>query len=785
ESYAELRHKMDETHSNLIVLDKELQTQLPLQVGSEVGEKDWKLKLAQVYDQERSDRISRIIEEIPLMNDMPDVNDGTFKDFRSAQFSEFKQLRSDLVGIFTAFDAIEAGLELYYFLDDDLPQSNENIRSVWQKWRDTDTLKDTRIRDGLAKLIARISRLEQIEQSEDQRELVQRASETSLHNEAAFAAWIRLDELSDSSWPTHHEDLTQDRNIRDRLKKEFETIRSKNETRGDYLFQVLAGTSLKHEIEFIDKNRSEDGVLGKLVEFATEVNPADSLSECQKEESSVKDVADFVAAEDWQAGKIDKDLFSAESNIHNSNAPVTIETFGQWLMEVKDYKKLENDPRNDSQYTWDDRISKIDREINNELERKPESDYLKKLQSLKSDFDGVMQKISDMRKLPLIEKHKEEIFKCGDYWQELLEVERRLKPEYCKRVDLDSGRLIFATSHLNPNFEPVDVDNKNPVQLSNAWEQIREAVNNKQKEWLDFFYTIDGNDVLNVGWPKYIRSTKDPTVVLRFIPAGPDNQEPFYMAVYEITNSQYRLFLEKCGAKRGGPKLSGWSIFTDEANNKLIQCTVANKPPTVIKWDESGKTFLVDEDEANLPVTWVTYFGAQSYSQWFGGQLPKASQHEYACKAGTGNIYPWGNNIQEIGSYAHVRGPAWQQAASYWSREKDRKVPPLPVAPVGAIEDYQQDRILDSSAIVNTSSAYNSVWPVASANKPNAWDLYDMIGNVWEWCQDEVDDTQSVVCGGSCVAPPKYILLESESDYKVSFSDRDNDVGFRVIVPAK
>jgi formylglycine-generating enzyme required for sulfatase activity len=288
-----------------------------------------------------------------------------------------------------------------------------------------------------------------------------------------------------------------------------------------------------------------------------------------------------------------------------------------------------------------------------------------------------------------------------------------------------------------------------------------------------------------VGWPKYIRSTKDPTVVLRFIPVGPGNEEPFYIATHEITNGQYRLFLEKNSAKRGSPKLPGWSIFTDQTNNKLIQCTVANKPPTAIKLDESGSTFTVAEADAGLPVTWVTYYGAQSYSQWSGGQLPTASQHEYACRAGTGNIHPWGNNISEIGSYAHVRGPAWQNAASIWSREKDKKVPPLPIAPVGAIEDYKQDRILDPNGIVNTSSTYNSVWPVAGAKKSNAWGLYNMIGNVWEWCQSDDDDAQSVVCGGSCLAPSKYILLESESDYKVSFSDRDNDVGFRVIVPAK
>jgi formylglycine-generating enzyme required for sulfatase activity len=785
ESYAELRQKIEETRSNLIVLNRELQTQLPLDMASEAGEKSWKRKLANVYELERNNRISNIVENIPLKNGMPDVNDGTFKDFGISQSSEFKQWRADLAGIFTAFDAIEDGLELCYLLDEDLPQSDQNIRSVWQKWKDADVLKDTKIRDGLSELIARINRLEQIEQYDDQQELVRNALDTSLQTEAAYAAWIKLGKLPDSAWPIQYEDLTQDRKIRNRMKEEFDTVRGKNEARGDHLFEYLADTSLKHETEFIESNSSDDKILGRLVEFVAEVNRNDPSSELQKVVSLLKETADFVAGEDWQTGNIEKVIFSTESNVHNSESPVTTETFNQWLTEVKDYKKLDNDPRNNSQYLWDEKISKINKELNNELQRKPEGDYLAKLQSLKNEFDSSVQRVSNMRELPLIEKYKGEISRSKDYWIELLDVEKRLKPAYCKRLDLDNGRLIFATKHLHPNFEPVDTNNKNPVQLSTAWEQIRGAVNNKQEEWLSFFHTIDGNDVLNVGWPKYIRSTRDPTVILIFIPANQVNREPFYMAIHEITNRQYRLFLEKHRATRGSPKLPGWSIFTDQTNNKLIQCTIANTPPTAIKWDQSGNTFLVAEAEADLPVTWVTYYGAQTYSRWLGGQLPSASQHEYACRAGTGHIQPWGENITEIGSYAHVRGLAWQNAASEWSREKDRKVPPLPVAPVGAIEDYLEDKTLDPNEIVHSNDAFNAVWPVAGSGKSNAWGLYDMIGNVWEWCLDDGNEEQSVICGGSCVAPPKYILLESESDYTVSFSDRDNDVGFRVTVPAR
>ena len=786
-SYAELRGRMDQTHGNLVLLDREFETRLPLHPGIDAGERAWKQELVSAYSEERNDKSSLIVKSIPLKNGTPDVNDGTFRDFRSAQFSEFAQWRADLTGVLTAFDTIENALDLSYLPDDDVAQDGRNIRSVWREWKESGILKDPKVRMPVAELISRVERLEEIEALRDPQELVPIALDMNGRTEAAYAAWTRLGHVPDLLWPEEHGDLTQDRAIRDRLRSDFETIKRENEIRANYLFALLARAGLDRETEFVERNRSQDTVLARLAQHTAETDCFDSLMECEKLESATKDIADFLAGDDWQTDKIEKVLFSAESSVHNSGDAVTTETFSQWLTEVKSYRKLDVDPRTDGQYTWDDKISKIDDEIKNELGRSPAGDYLTKLQKLRSDFDNAMKRVSDMRKLPPIEKHRAEIAKCRDYWEELRGIESSLKPEYCGRLDIDNGRLIFTANELHPNFEPIDAGSKNSVLLPAGWEQVREAIKDRQQQWLDFFYTIDGNDVANVGWPRHIRSTKDPTVLLTFIPAGPGNSEPFYIATNEITNRQYRLFLEKHGAVRGNPKLPGWSIITDQTNNKLIQCTVTNTPPTAIQWDKSGGNFGVSQVEADLPVTWVTFYGAQAYCQWFGGQLPISSQHEYACAADTGDIRPWGDNTSEIGSYAHVRGSVWRNAANQWNRNKDSKVPPLPVEPIGAIEDYkdQEKKILDPNAIIVTSEVNNSVWPVAAAAKANAWGLYDMIGNVWEWCYDSGNNGQPVICGGSCVAPPKHILLESRSDYSVSFNDRDNDVGFRAIVPAK
>jgi formylglycine-generating enzyme len=103
------------------------------------------------------------------------------------------------------------------------------------------------------------------------------------------------------------------------------------------------------------------------------------------------------------------------------------------------------------------------------------------------------------------------------------------------------------------------------------------------------------------------------------------------------------------------------------------------------------------------PITMVTWDDALAYCTWAGGRLPTEAEWEYAARAGTAGQFSWGDAFDR------------QQA---WSR----------VNVAGAGEDEEPG--------MAESNKEEGRPQTVGALKPNPWGLYDVVGNVWEWCAD-------------------------------------------------
>lgn len=265
----------------------------------------------------------------------------------------------------------------------------------------------------------------------------------------------------------------------------------------------------------------------------------------------------------------------------------------------------------------------------------------------------------------------------------------------------------------------------------------------------------------------------------------------FYMDAHEVTNAQFARFVKSTSYVTVAEQSLNPAEYPGVPADKLVPGSAVFTPPShavslndPMQWwsyvggaswkhPQGPNSSIAGKD--NDPVVQVCYTDAIAYARWAGKRLPTEAEWEYAARAG-----------QEFADY-------------YWGKEQK---------PDGK---WAANIFQGNFPWKNTNGdGYVGVAPVKSF-PANAFGLFDMEGNVWEWCSDfyrpdyyakspsanpsgpndsydpdEPNVEKHVQRGGSFLCSDDYcIRYKAGSRGKGETSSAGNNLGFRCVMDAR
>lgn len=179
----------------------------------------------------------------------------------------------------------------------------------------------------------------------------------------------------------------------------------------------------------------------------------------------------------------------------------------------------------------------------------------------------------------------------------------------------------------------------------------------------------------------------------------------FSLSRYAVTVAEFRRFAEACG------------YLTDVSKGlfHFIHRHDEEKAEEGVNWFKGASGKVRHQSEDNHPVLHVSWHDAVAYCQWLTEKtgkvfrLPTEAEWEYACRAETTTPFHSGEKLET--------GQANYKVGNPYHKHQN--------------EVYQQNTGAVHRFVPNEQ---NTV--AVNSFVPNAWGLYNMHGNVWEWCSD-------------------------------------------------